>query len=91
MKRGARLASGTILLAIVAGGLTATTCRGRRSGSAGSPIEVPAGIDPSEWTRLLLAYVDDRGLVDYARLERDEGESRGGAVRVLVQRLAFSV
>jgi len=31
------------------------------------PVAVPAGIDHSEWNRLLQTYVNPKGLVDYAR------------------------
>lgn len=39
---------------------------GAKSGG-GSPVEVASGIDHREWTRLLRAYVNEKGLVDYAR------------------------
>ncbi len=32
-----------------------------------APVPIPAGVDHTEWDRLLKAYVDDRGLVAYAR------------------------
>ena len=70
MKSVALARRGTILLALLATGLAVETCRGR--GSSAASIEVPAGIDQSEWTRLLTAYVDDRGLVDYARWKASE-------------------
>ncbi|HYK42178.1 MAG TPA: VTT domain-containing protein [Thermoanaerobaculia bacterium] len=50
--------AGTVLL--LAG---ATGCGGRGSG----PVAVAANIDHTEWTRLLRAYVNPKGLVDYAR------------------------
>lgn len=36
----------------------------------GGALEVRAGLDHSEWTRLLHKYVDDRGLVDYGAWKR---------------------
>jgi hypothetical protein len=32
---------------------------------AAEPVAIPAGVDPAPWDRLLKAYVDERGLVDY--------------------------
>ncbi|MEP6801780.1 MAG: DUF547 domain-containing protein [Acidobacteriota bacterium] len=69
MKRAAPALRGAILLALLAGALPLAACR---RGSSAVSIEVPAGIDHSEWTRLLKLYVDDRGLVDYARWNASE-------------------
>ncbi len=56
--------------ALLAALIGVTSCRG---GASSIPtIEVPAGIDHSEWSRLLRTYVDDRGLVDYARWKASE-------------------
>jgi uncharacterized membrane protein YdjX (TVP38/TMEM64 family) len=38
---------------------------GAKSGR--QPVAVPAGVDHSEWNRLLQTYVNPKGLVDYAR------------------------
>jgi Protein of unknown function, DUF547 len=49
------------------------------SGCGGKPlaaVDVPQGIDHREWTRLLRAYVDDRGLVDYGRWKASESDRR---------------
>ncbi len=70
MKRAAPARRGAILLALLAAALAIAACRGR--GPSTASIEVPAGIDHSEWTRLLKLYVDDRGLVDYARWKASE-------------------
>jgi uncharacterized membrane protein YdjX (TVP38/TMEM64 family) len=56
--RIASCALAVILLAAAAG------CGG---GSSSAPVAVPAGIDHSEWNRLLRTYVNPKGLVDYAR------------------------
>ncbi|MCA1609826.1 MAG: DUF547 domain-containing protein [Acidobacteria bacterium] len=60
-------------LALVALGaaLAAAACG---LGAPSAPIEVAAGIDHSEWSRLLRAYVDERGLVDYARWKASESD-----------------
>ena len=50
-----------ILAALLLAG--AAGCGGRGNG----PVAVTAGIDHTEWTRLLGAYVNPKGLVDYAR------------------------
>lgn len=48
---------------------------GRRNPPAVA-IEVPSGIDHTAWTRLLQTYVDDRGLVDYAKWKASEPDRR---------------
>jgi hypothetical protein len=40
------------------------SCR-REAVVSAAAVEVRAGVDHGEWTRLLRAYVDERGLVDY--------------------------
>ncbi len=40
-------------------------------------VAVPAGIDHSDWSRLLAKYVDDRGLVDYARWKATPADLEG--------------
>ena len=47
----------TLLLAVSAG------C-GRKSAG---PVDVPAGIETAQWNRLVRTYVDEKGLVDYAK------------------------
>ncbi|MEO8191368.1 MAG: DUF547 domain-containing protein [Acidobacteriota bacterium] len=60
----------TAAAAVLAVLIAVTSCRG---GASSIPaVEVPAGIDHTEWNRLLHAYVDDRGLVDYARWKASE-------------------
>ncbi len=39
-------------------------------------VEVAAGIDHSEWDRLLRSYVDDRGLVAYERWQESEADRK---------------
>ena len=56
--RIAAAALGLLLLAPSLG------CGGK---TGGQPVIVPAGIDHSEWTRLLRTYVNPKGLVDYGR------------------------
>ncbi|MCA1604153.1 MAG: DUF547 domain-containing protein, partial [Acidobacteria bacterium] len=51
-----------VLLAIAA--CTALT---RKSAAAPVAVEIPAGIDHSPWDRLLKKYVNERGLVAYAK------------------------
>jgi hypothetical protein len=47
--------------------LAAARCAGVPEKEAVRRVEVTAGIDHSEWSRLLAKYVDDRGLLDYQR------------------------
>jgi uncharacterized membrane protein YdjX (TVP38/TMEM64 family) len=58
---GSRIAPCALLVLLLAG---AAGCGGR---SSNAPVAVPAGIDHSEWNRLLQTYVNPKGLVDYAR------------------------
>lgn len=39
-------------------------------------IEVPEAVDHTDWNRLLHTYVDDQGLVDYARWKASESDLR---------------
>ena len=50
---------------LAAAAVFAMGCR-KESVASAAPVEVRAGIDHAEWSRLLRAYVDERGLVDYA-------------------------
>jgi hypothetical protein len=47
--------------------LAAVHCAGDPEKEAVRRVSVTAGLDHSEWARLLAKYVDERGLVDYAR------------------------
>lgn len=49
---------------------------GCRRAAPANPIEVPEGVDHTEWNRLLHAYVDDQGLVDYGRWKASESDVR---------------
>ncbi|HEY6050968.1 MAG TPA: VTT domain-containing protein, partial [Thermoanaerobaculia bacterium] len=66
-----------VLLLASAGG-----CGGRGS----QPVAVPAGIDHTEWTRLLQTYVNPKGLVDYARWKNSPGDVR--ALREYLSQIA---
>ncbi|MEP6767905.1 MAG: DUF547 domain-containing protein [Acidobacteriota bacterium] len=80
----ARPLRGFLTPALLAAALAVTACPGR--GGPPPPIEVAAGIDHSEWTRLLRAYVDDRGLVDYARWKASEPDR--AALKTYLSRFA---
>ena len=67
---------------VVAGVIALSACG--TASSAG--VEVPAGIDHSDWDRLLKTYVDDRGLVAYARWKANPQDMR--ALRQYAERLA---
>jgi hypothetical protein len=54
----------TCRIAVLAAAVFAVGCR-KESVASAAPVEVRAGIDHAEWSRLLRAYVDERGLVDY--------------------------
>jgi hypothetical protein len=49
-------------------------------------VQVRAGIDHSEWSRLLAKYVDERGLVDYARWKTTPADLE--ALRAYLARIA---
>jgi len=49
-------------------------------------VSIAAGIDHSDWNRLLHKYVDERGLVDYARWKADAGDR--AALRGYLARIA---
>ena len=49
---------------------------GCRGGPPSGPVEVAQGIDHAEWNRLVRTYVDDQGLVDYARWKASEADVR---------------
>lgn len=53
---------GALLLALTVA--LAPACR-RESVASAATVDVPAGVDHRPWSRLLQAYVDERGLVDY--------------------------
>jgi hypothetical protein len=55
----------TCRIAVLAAAVLAVGCR-KESVASAAPVEVRAGIDHADWSRLLRAYVDERGLVDYA-------------------------
>jgi hypothetical protein len=63
-----------LLLALVVAFASALAGCGRSGPSR--PIEVPEGVDHTEWNRLLHAYVDDKGLVDYARWKASDSDMR---------------
>jgi hypothetical protein len=66
-------------------GLAAASCGQERTAPAG-PVEVRAGIDHADWSRLLQRYVDEQGRVDYASL-RAAPEARA-ALRAYLERVA---
>ena len=65
--------AGAPALAVVLA-LTAS-CR-REAVVSAAAVEVRAGVDHAEWTRLLRTYVDDRGLVDYGAWEGAPADRR---------------
>ena len=69
------------LLMVVA----AADCRREPIVSA-APVEVRAGVDHAEWSRLLRTYVDERGLVDYGAWKDAPADRR--ALANYLQRLA---
>jgi len=75
VKRLVRVAASTPvrLFVIAAAIVLLAACRGSEPSRS---IEVPEGVDHTEWNRLLHAYVDDKGLVDYARWKASEPDVR---------------
>jgi hypothetical protein len=71
VRRGRTIAAGLAALALLVG--AGSACRQR---TAQAPIEVPEGVDHTEWNRLVGAYVDAQGLVDYARWKASDADRR---------------
>jgi hypothetical protein len=71
------------LLALVL--LAAASCR-REPVVSAAAVEVRAGVDHAEWSRLLRAYVDERGLVDYGSWKDSRADR--AALGGYLQRLA---
>ena len=60
-------------LALAAAGLLSWGCR-REAVVSAAAVEVRAGVDHAEWSRLLRAYVDERGRVDYGAWKDARGD-----------------
>lgn len=65
-----RSASFALAVAMLAG-----SCR-REAVVSAAAVEVRAGVDHSDWSRLLRTYVDERGLVDYGAWKDAPGDRR---------------
>ncbi|HEV8608937.1 MAG TPA: DUF547 domain-containing protein [Thermoanaerobaculia bacterium] len=66
--------------------LAAVGCGAGRQKETPRRVVVTAGIDHSEWSRLLAKYVDERGRVDYAGWKRTEADL--AALRTYLARFA---
>jgi hypothetical protein len=66
--------------------LAAAGCGAGRQKETPRRVVVTAGIDHPEWSRLLAKYVDERGLVDYARWKRNPADL--AALRTYLARFA---
>jgi hypothetical protein len=73
-------------LAAALGVLAAGGCAGRPAKDPPRRVQMTAGIDHLEWSRLLAKYVDERGLVDYARWKATSSDL--AALHVYLARLA---
>jgi Protein of unknown function, DUF547 len=66
--------------------LAAACCAGAPEKEALGRVAVTAGIEHGEWSHLLAKYVDERGLVDYARWKRTPPDL--DALRAYLARIA---
>src|SRR5260370_30322558 len=63
------------ILLLVSALLIAFGAAARAQGNqSGKNVDVPAGIDHSEYDRLLKKYVNEQGLVDYAGWKQNEAD-----------------
>jgi hypothetical protein len=74
------------LLAAALAALAAARCAGVPEKESVRRVEVTAGIDHSDWSRLLAKYVDERGRVDYAHWKATSRDL--AALRTYLARIA---